>query len=443
MRYLRNTLVWIAAASLWACGDVAGPADEGAASGTLVGRVEQAAPSTSVSLSISSTSSSQGLSVAAARVRSDGGLQALAEAAVAADGSFRIEDVPAGERPLVVVATTEQDAEIGRVIVQGAVPAGGSVTVEPLDGKTTVAAHVLSELASMGIAPEAINTAELALAIDVRGEGAADEVIGSAQSLRALAQGVSDFQEIHTAILAELGIDLDAEARLQAALPAVLEHARQRHEGVGEEVAAAARNQAIVEAYAEAGAEHRNQVVALSGAGTGLLRASEVASAEARLDIARAALEIHMLARERLIADALASLGLPAADEVAVQEALQRAQDAIDGAGTLAELEAGVADALAEAEAALETALERELPTQAQQAMQTALVDLPDQVDLESRLETAADASAVAEVYVSFFAELRQAVFNAVAELAANGGDIDGPAVADAFTALRGLIEVP
>ncbi len=197
----------------------------------------------------------------------------------------------------MVVATSGSGAEIGRAIVHQAVANGGTATAAPIDGETTVEARVFGELVKAGTPKEAINTVELAQSIEFSGKATADAVVKSTADLRALADGFKTRQETYTQVLSSRGISLDAAARFQAALPAAAAHAQERHAGAEEKAAEAKTAAAVADAYKAKGVDSRTQVEASSAAETGLLRASAAASANARLDVARAALQVNLLAR--------------------------------------------------------------------------------------------------------------------------------------------------
>lgn len=434
----------LAAGLTLACdgGDVTGPGEEGGpvtGQSSIVGRIEGGSASSGV------VALHSGITVAAARVRSDGGLQGLATASAAVDGSYRIDGVPAGIDRLVVVATSETGEELGRVVVHQALSVGGVAIAAPMNGETTVEAHVFSELVRMGMPTQAVNTVELAQAIEFSGEATADAVVASTPALRELAEGFTAYQDIYTQVLAQLGIPFDPGARFQAGLPSAVAYAQDRHNGADEDAASERAARSLADAYRSAGADYEEQVQASSAGETGLIRAAEVADPNARLDIARAALEVNLLVRERLIMEALNSLGVPAVEIEAVRQGLAQAQSAIEGAQSFEGLEQALAQASAQGQSALETYLVQSgrIPSVAQERMQQAFQSLPSQLDLESGLATAATASAVAETYVSFFADLRNAVFSAVTELVQLGGNVNGEAVADVFTGLRGFVSLP
>lgn len=449
MRHAQKLIPLLLVAAVAACGGdgtATGPDGGQQATGAIVGQVEETTTaSASLSPDFSTTSSADasanGMTVAAARVQSDGGLETVAEDEVASDGSFRIESVPAGESGLVVVVS-EAGEERGRALLHGSVPADDRAFAAPIDRETTAEGRVLSELRSMGIAPEAINTAELAASIDLGGEGA-DQVLSSTDHLTALAEGARDYQQIYTEVLSGLGISLDAAAREEAATDAARQYAEDRVNGAAEESAEEQRNGSIADAYREAGADEEAQVQASSAAGTGLNRAAQQVPDQARLDIARGASEVSLLARERQVEAALSSLNLPTDSADEARAAIDDARQAVDQAQSLSELETGVAGAMDRAQAAMEGGLADRLPSQAQDALSGAFDNVPDQAGLESRLQNATDASGVSTTYVSFFEDLRSAVMSGVQDIRDAGGQVDGQAVADFFTGIRGRVEIP
>lgn len=409
----------------------------------LVGRVEASGASASLVPLHSRSSSGAGITVAVARVQADGALEALASATAAADGSYRIEKVPAGIDRLVVVATSGSGAEVGRGIVHQALTLGATATAAPINGETTVEARVFGELVRSGMAREAVNTVELAQSIEVSGKSTADALVQSAAELRALAEGVRARQEAYTQVLSSRGVSLDAGARFQAALPAAVAYAQERHAGAEEKTAEAKASAAVADAYRAKGVDNRTQAEASGAAETALVRAAGVADATARLEIARGARQANLLARERLVAEALAALGAPSAQVDAARQALAEARASVAGAGTVEAMDQAVERASAAIQAAFESHLLQSgrIPQTAQSRISTALQGLPSRADLEARLGGATRGGEVASAYVAFLDDLRAAVQSAVNLIVSSGGAVDGKAVADLFTGLRTTVQ--
>lgn len=409
----------------------------------LVGRIDGGGASASLVPLHSRSSSGAGITVAVARVQADGALEALASATAAADGSYRIEKVPAGIDRLVVVATSGSGAEVGRGIVHQALTAGATATAAPINGETTVEARVFGELVRSGMAREAVNTVELAQSLEVSGKSTAEALVQSATELRALAEGFRARQEAYTQVLSARGVSLDAGARFQAALPAAVAYAQERHAGAEEKAAAAKVSAAVADAYRAKGADHRAQAEASGAAETALVRAGDVTHADARLDVARGARQVNLLARERLVTDALTALGAPSAQVDAARQQFAEARASVAGAGTVEAMDQAVARASAAIQAAFESHLLQSgrIPQTAQSRITTALQNLPSQADLEARLGGATRGGEVASAYVAFLDDLRTAVQSAVNLIVSSGGAVDGKAVADLFTGLRTTVQ--
>jgi hypothetical protein len=412
--------------------------------GVIVGRIDGASSSSASRSALLSFSvqPGAGITVAAARVKSDGTLEMLASASAAADGSYRIEKVPAGIDRLVVVATSGS-AEAGRVIVHQAVARDGSVTAAPINDETTVEARVFVELVKSGMPKEVVNTVELAQSIEANGKTTADALVQSATELRALAEGFRARQDAYTQVLAARGVSLDAEARFEAALPAAVAYAQERHVGAQEKAAEAKASAAIADSYKGKAVDARTQAEASGAAETALLRAAEVANATARLDIARAAHTVNLLARERQTDEALATLGVPASQREDATAAYAAARAAVESAATEEAMIQASAQAAARVQAAFEahTLQNNRIPQVAQDRMKAALQKLPSDAELSARLVNARSGSEVANAYLAFVNDLRSAVQNAVSQVVAAGDSMDGKAVADLFTGLRASIQ--
>lgn len=413
--------------------------------GVVTGRIDDGGSSSTSSRSTllaSSFRQAEGIVVAAARVKADGALEALASASAAADGSYRIEKVPAGIDRLVVVATSGS-AEVGRVIVHQAVSKNGSVTAAPINGETTVEARVFGELVRSGVAQGVINTVELAQSIEASGKTTADALVQSATDLRVLAEAFKARQDAYTQVLAARGVRLDAKARFEAALPAAVAYAQERHAGAEEKAAEAKASAAVADAYKGKGVDARTQAEASGAAETALLRAAGLANANARLDIAKAAHTVNLLARERQTGEILATLGVPATQREEAKAAFAAARAAIQGATT----EEAMVQASAQAAAHVQSVFQAHaiqnssVPQAVQDRAKSALQNLPSSVELSAKLANARSGGEVASAYLAFVDELRSAVQNAVSHVVAAGGAMDGKAVADLFTGLRASVQ--
>lgn len=363
---------------------------------TVEGRVEstnQTASSDISSVTAANTASSgaaaaDASTVAVAHVRTDGSLEVLAEAEVAADGRFSVDDVPAGRSDLVVVARTDGGAEVGRVLVHGETEADAVVITAPVNAETTVEGHVFATLKEAGVPEQIRSTAQVALLVHMS-ESTAAEVAASAQAIQEVSDGVRTSVEAKNRTFAELGADVDGQARAEAMLQAAAEHALSRHGGAEVEAANEAFLQAGVDALIQAGADTEEASLATTAAATGLDRAMAQANENARLEIAKNAVEMNLQARQRLMAEEPDN---PASRIGA--EAQTRARADVEAAASLS----AVAQALLDAEASFE----EELRTTILSSLSDASSDVRIRVD--ARLETAfaeADFSAQAQAAVS------------------------------------------
>lgn len=453
-----------AALALAACSDSAptglnGSSPTGSAPSASVGSIEgtieststapssgtatvSAASGASFSVAPSFSLGADGITVAAARVKADGTLEVLRRASVSAAGAFRVDSVPAGVDRLVVVATSGAGAEVGRVIVHQSVSRGQVATAAPITGETTVEAHVFAEVVKAGMPVEAVNTVELARSIEVSGQTTADALLASTADLRALAEGAKARQETYTEALARQGVTLDAQQRFAATLPAAVAYAEERKGGAPEAAAELRADSAAAALLRARGASDAAQVQAQGAAETGFLKAAAVANASARLDLARAAVQASLAARQRVVGSALRALAVPAGDAAAMEQRLAAARAAADTASSASSLRTLSSQAADSAQAAFERYLSASgrVPAQMQTQLATAFGNLPSSATLEARLSASVGASATASAYVGFMGELRTAVQAAVAQVAGPGG-VDGRATADLFVGLRALVQ--
>jgi len=345
--------------------------------------------------------------VAAAEVRADGSLEFLAEADVGADGRFTIEEVPTGRTNLVVAARSEAGEEVGRVLVHGETRADAALSTTPINAETTVEGLVFATLAASGAPAEVRDAAQLALLLRMEESTAAD-VASSAQAIQEVAGGVRAEIEALDGAFVELGGQVNGRLKAEGMLDAARKHAQDRLAGADAEAAAQAFLEAGVAALIEAGAEAEEASLATSAAATGLDRAMAEADARARLDLAKNAVALNLLAREALLAEL---------DETESKqegaEALAQARVEVGAATSVGE----VAQALAEAESSFEATLtERVL---------TNLPQVPDAIraQVQARLETAfaeanlsarIEAAGTVDEIVAAVAQYREAVRTAV-----------------------------
>lgn len=256
------------------------------------------------------------------RVEQDGSTQVLAESDVEADGSFTAV-VPAGEVKLVVEAV---DAS-GTVVASGLLASTGSgdaLTLPTLDAESTLEALVYVDLVASGASTLAdADPCDLRARIDARVAASAEP--GSVQTLSA---AIAAAQSARSRAWDELGVaasaedafeaELDAVARLDAALAAGTDASAAEAQYLSDLASAAASLGASAAAHAEATSQE-----------TLALRASALGSLEGPVLLAAARAEARASGDAAI--DAAASAG-PAADHLRAAVDAALTADAADAA---------------------------------------------------------------------------------------------------------------
>ena len=447
----RSTIVvWTMLVALVACGDdqtLTGPSNGGdaAQTATVTGSVENtqetaSAPAATIGLATTPTQQVAGeaSTVAVAAVSADGSLDVLAEAEVQSDGRFTIEDVPAGRSGLVISARASDGTEVGRALVHGVTEAGATTVTAPVNGETTVQGLVYSRLAAAGVSEEIRNTARLALLIRME-QATAEEVAASATSIQAVADAYRAGTEAESQVFAKAGTDRGAqlEALIEAARQhAESQHAQSRDGGTRPDVAQDTFIDAALEAFARGGASSGDISLATSAGATGLDQAGTVANENARLDIARNAVELNLAARQKFVAEMDDSN-----ERSAAASALAEARVEVRASASVSDVARALADAEAGVEQELTSMILARLPSQ---------VPLAVRANIESRLETAfaeanlsasvrglTDVSSIVQAVLDYRDQVRSAVDAFVAELP-SGLSVDAEFTADLLVALRG-----
>lgn len=352
---LAGLLTAVFALGLAGCGDDApmGPGGGGASSAVVAGSVQETSGSASriasattaapgpASATSDATSSASAATAAVASVNASGDLETMAEADVQADGTFRIEDVPAGRSGLVVVARSDEGAEVGRVLVHGETRAGAVTTVSPITLETTVEGHLYSELRADGEDEAADNSGALALFVRMDDETAAS-VLSSSGSIDALASAYAAGQATLSSTFAEVGSDLDAAARADAMTRVATDYAQARDGGMSVQAANDAFAAAALDALVDAGADLETTSEALAGYATAATAetAGTVVSSDAHLALTKQLVSLDLRARERLASDQSGSFDGSTAEETA--SALATARADVEAAVSLTEVEAAL-----------------------------------------------------------------------------------------------------
>lgn len=155
-----------------------------------------------------------------------GELTTLAEAELAADGSYQAE-VPPGQTHLIVQALSASGEVVAQAIVESSGEGGQTQTAPPMDSETSVEAAVLIEMAAQGVAVAQANAVDLRARIS---REMAEEVTANASAsaevssqIRALAQATASAQQARIEWYSRNGITTTQQALFEAQLEAAAE----------------------------------------------------------------------------------------------------------------------------------------------------------------------------------------------------------------------------
>ncbi len=345
------------------------PSDEDSA--VLVGSVESA---NSGSAQMMSGQATEATTVAAGTVNSDGSLDVVATAEVSADGTFRIEGVPANRSGLVVRAESDAGAEVGRVFVHATTQAETETAVAPINASTTLHAQVT--VAAHGGSPSPEAGAETALFLKVSGDAAA-----GAGSVSALADAYVEARSaFHTTVESE-GAAIDAGSWTEILVSAATDTDARLHAGASVESEQRAFVEGVVDAALEAGARADGMAVAFAAAATRLDAMLEAQGEGAiRLEGTRNALRANVRARSAAIAEAEGAAG--GLTDTGIQT-LAQVEAAVEGSASAGEMASALADIRAGLVAQITGSLLGNLP------------GLPGEIvgEVEAQLEAAAETS--------------------------------------------------
>jgi len=410
----------------------------GGLAGTVVGRIEStgAISATAVpNVSYSMVSGTSEADVVVAAPRADGSLDVLAEGRADASGRYRVEGVPAGRDRLVVVAKSGA-RELGRAIVHERIQAQAEAVAEPITAASTVRAMVFSEVIASGTAAQAVNTAELAMFVRMD-EGTARAVAASRADVQAIARGYIAATEAMTRVLAQVGTQMDARARFAIEQAMAAAYTRTCDEGVSAEAAHEVLVRALVDGLLRTGARAEGLALAAAGGATGLAVALEHASEQARLEIAKAATELNLEVRQRILASLPPAVDGP---RNGAASALVRARTRVRASLSLAELEAALEQAAAEAEGKLTEAITSSTSQATLEVRSNVRLRLETAVarsNLSAELSGSASAQTIADAIARYRAQVRATVEALVAALP-DQARVDVDVMIQLLVAIRG-----
>lgn len=427
-----------AALAAGACGDSTGP-QVGNDQAVVVGRVDQTAPEGSAypvarDVVSGASASASATTVTVGRLNADGTLDALAEADVQADGSFRVEGVPVNEDHLVVVARSAAGEAVGRATVYGRTAAGTTVTAAPITYQTTVQTLTYARLKAMGRA-EATSSEEVALL--VRPDAAASATLLANGELDAAADGAAMASETMTSVFAQAGASVDAQARAGLLADAATHFATAVYQGTSASDAFEGYMESALDAYGQAGVSMEVVAQATAGAAT-TFDADVRGQSSVRGELVAEAVRMNLKARERLAANFQSS----AQGSVAlnIMKILASTEADLRGATTAAEIRSSLdAGASAAADATVTAVVDLLVPNATvlvQDDVRAKAEAAVEAATLSTSLSSAADADAAAQATAGYHARVRTAV-QAMLD-AAGRTDVDVEAMTSLYIAAHG-----
>lgn len=383
---------------------------------------------------IAAQAAGQASMVVIGEVASGGSLHSLGEAEVAANGSFRIEGVPAGRANLVVVAYNEAEAEVGRVVLHERTSAGMEHRTHPIDARSTLHARVWTEVRASANGRAEMEPAELSLYLHADGATAA-QAAGSSAEIRAIAEAALEAQAVLSAVLeAEGHAGLDAATRAGLFADLAAERDRSRDAGAGADASQEAFVSAALSALADQQVSMKTFALASASATSAFDASLAESSSNARLALTKQAVLVNLETRKRATADVQGNtLGLRGT----VSTTLSDTEAGVRAAGTIAELKGSLAQARAEGQTRVVTnglngliGLPGELVGDLHAHFESALLE----ARLWSELEAAASGQAKAAAAADFRAQVEVAVQDFLEQIPADA-KLDAGVTAEIVTA--------
>lgn len=216
----RSIPIAIAATVLFALGCDPGFSE----TSTVNGRVTDDGGSQALSFGGEGTVSSAS-TVQLSRISADGSLEVLAEADVAADGSYALE-APAGIETCVVRALDANGDVVASAILEATAEAGDSVSCTPMTSESSLEVEVLLAMVARGRSVQDSNPVDLRtriderMAADVKMRAEADGEAAAEVDVHALADAVIAAQQAEVHAYAEAGVTTSQAALFDAELAA-------------------------------------------------------------------------------------------------------------------------------------------------------------------------------------------------------------------------------
>lgn len=437
MRWMRTALALGSAVAMVACGSDSTTGLPSQNDATVTGSVQEttAMPGPSATPGAQGAAAASASTVAVGNLDSSGQFHMVAEGSVQADGTFRVEGVPANRNDLYVQAYGNSGDVVGSVRVYETTHAGTETATAPITAETTLRTSTWARIKADGMAS---STSEEEVALLLHPGASASASVVSSGDVDATASGVAMASSTMTQVYAGMNVSMDASARASLIVEAARAYASARAGGASESAAFATYSEAALNAWIGAGADLESTVAATAGAAS-TFDAEVHGRTSARGQTIAEAVRMNIQARERLAAqfqdsaegavalqimNALstldASVRLDGATAAQIHAAMQTASDATVSATTDA-----MVDLLVPGASAL---LRSDVKAKAEAVVAAARMD--------TRLSAAASANAAAQAMANYRSEVHAAV---EAMIQASGNtDMDADAMTSLYIAAHG-----
>lgn len=408
-----------------ACDDTPTTPDFDADNSAVVeGRVDETTPSQSSAAGPQKAPGTAAQTVSVVQISSSGEYSELASADVQADGTYRVDSVPAGRTNTAVVAYVDGRAA-GEVLIHSEIESQATVRAAPITYETTMQTRAYARVVASGRADQTSST-ELALFLHANGSEL-EALLASDAELDAVADGSAEASATMNEIFADAGVSLDASTRSDLMVDAAVNLAADLLGGLSLEAAHDRYADAAIDAWAGAGARLETIVMATAGAASTLDAAVE-GRTTVRGRIITEPVLFNLRARERAAVqhESSAEASLAAAIEASLVDARAGVEATSSTAADVkSELETRLSATIdAASDAAVELLAAGSSTTvraNVRAAAETALTE----ATLNARLEGAASASAAASAMADYRASVRSAVQAMVDAAGDTSADVD------------------
>jgi len=342
-KYLTLVLIPLIMFTFSACSDDDNPVDTGnESSAKIQGRVVGTSGFSKTN-GLNQISGIEGAVVTVARVQSNGSLTTISNASVVtnAEGKFIVETNSVNERNLVVVAA-KGNAEWKAVVSSSTTP-GSTATCPPLSDETTAEAEVYARVIANGKG-NVVSYSDIQYYIDskvaaeIKGNATLISQVAAALNAEAEAKAKacadSYFQVSSTAIQTINNAKAEAQAQLEASLYAAGENQSSY------DAAFETYQQAIINAYVNAGVEKSKCAKIIEISNDEMMRASASLSAQAKIALRKSSAKRKAYACRKAQEEECDSAGAQPAQKNAVINAGINLEASIDAAVSADEIDA-------------------------------------------------------------------------------------------------------